>query len=26
MTDREIIARRIAKEFKSGMIINLGIG
>lgn len=26
MTDREIIARRIAKEFNSGMIINLGIG
>lgn len=26
MKDREIIARRIAKEFKSGMVINLGFG
>ncbi|MBE6043626.1 MULTISPECIES: 3-oxoacid CoA-transferase subunit B [Clostridium] len=26
MNSRELIARRIAKEFKSGMVINLGIG
>ncbi len=26
MDDREIIARRIAKEFRNGMVVNLGIG
>jgi len=26
MKDRQFIARRIAKEFKSGMVINLGFG
>ncbi|MCD3246675.1 3-oxoacid CoA-transferase subunit B [Clostridium botulinum C] len=26
MNDREIIARRIGKEFKDGMVVNLGIG
>lgn len=26
MDSREIIARRIAKEFKSGMVVNLGFG